>query len=69
MASWLGDAIITSVTVSSVSAPVEDRGYWSATFNLVLTAQGPSGTRTRPSSGVLILEAGGWRFFSGTAPH
>ncbi|HVA75759.1 MAG TPA: hypothetical protein VNF71_14465 [Acidimicrobiales bacterium] len=57
------------MTVSSVSAPVEDRGYWSATFNLVLTAQGPSGTRTRPSSGVLILEAGGWRFFSGTAPH
>ena len=69
LSTWLAGATLTNVTVGSTSSAVEDPGYWSARFTLILTAQGTSGTKTRTLNGVLILEGNAWRFFTGEASH
>jgi hypothetical protein len=59
---WLNGATISDVSVSALSAPTNDVGYWTARFTLTITA---TGANSRSSVVILIYEASGWHMATG----
>jgi hypothetical protein len=59
---WLNWATISDVSASTLSAPTNDVGYWTAQFTLTIT---PTGANSRSSVVILIYEATGWHMATG----
>ena len=62
---WLNGATISDVSVSALSAPTNDVGYWTARFTLTITASGTAGKNSRSSVVILVYEASGWHMATG----
>jgi hypothetical protein len=62
---WLNGATISDVSVSALSAPTNDVGYWTARFTLTITTSGTAGMNSRSSVVILIYEASGWHMATG----
>jgi hypothetical protein len=62
---WLNGATISDVSVSAVSEPTNDVGYWTARFTLTITASGTAGKNSRSSVVILVYEASGWHMATG----